>query len=284
MPPTTTLQEKQLQLLEQIQVTSFAASPAQVQPFEKTTISWQIKLPAGLNFPFQLAINGRTVHGLQGSTTFQVSTTTEFDLVASTNLQGVSVNIASVTVTADQAECRAGSIPATVLRGEIITQLNAAFEGRLRDLIVVKPDVGTIAIDIPLTLGDPKTMDIHIDLFPELVAQTPPISVGSDVTVKVDLHESPGDFGCGNGMAEVVQPFMLHIVDHELVPALVQGVMDEGVTPLISSSQQQDRFHRQFQLTSIAMTADGFAFTVCPTTPGLVTHIGSSGSNQIKTA
>src|SRR6266849_4310707 len=89
------IKDQQFQLLGDIQIVSFVANPSRLQPFQKTTISYQVKLPTALKVPVKLAIGNQTVNGLQGSADFTLTSTTPFALIASTDL--VSRSIASLT-------------------------------------------------------------------------------------------------------------------------------------------------------------------------------------------
>ena len=258
---------QQFQLLGDIQIVSFVANPSRLQPFQKTTISYQVKLPTALKVPVKLAIGTQAVNGLHGSADFTLTSTTPFHLFASTEL--VSRSIATLTVTVDQSECRPGSISGLGLAAVIKANVDQSFTGRLRgNGSTVLLGAGTISIAVPLTLGGTRTMDIDIELAVAKADQN--VSISSTVTVKVNLDTAPDvDSWCSNASAKIVQPFMLHIVEKELVPAMHQQLMDQ-INGLISSAEKTDRLRRQFALTSFALTSDGVTFMVCPTTPDIV--------------
>jgi hypothetical protein len=266
--------EQQLALLGAIQVIKFAANPSRLQPFQSTTISYQIKLPAALKVPVTFSIGSHNFgHALSGSGSFAVTTNTTFALHAATALTGK--NIATAPVTVDTAQCRLGAIPGLGITATLKSNLDQNFKNNLRGTgSTVTLGAGTISIQIPLTLGSGKgTMDLGVQLVALQNGES--VSVGdSSVTVQIHLDTdlNVGSW-CSNAMQDVVKPFMQHIVDSEIVPAIQQQLTDQ-INGLISSSQKSDPMHRGFALTSFSLTSDGVTFMVCPTTPGV--EVGGS--------
>jgi hypothetical protein len=273
--PNTTVIEEQLQLLREIQVIKFTASPANLQPFQNTTVSYQVKLPTALKVPVTFSINGRALGtGLQNSASFSLTSSTTFELHAATSLTGL--NIASAPVTVNLSQCQTGSIPGLFITASLKSNIDQSFAGRTRGTgSVVTLGSGTISIQIPLTLGgDNGTMDLDVELAAAQNGQT--VSV-TDTSVTVSIHLNTNlnvDSWCSNAMQGIVQPFMQHIVDAEIVPAISQQLMSQ-INQLISSAEGSGGpLHRDFALTSFSLTSDGAAFTVCPTTPSILSAGG----------
>ena len=267
--PTNSEIEQQLQLLSDIQVIKFAASPAQVQPFQDTTVSYQVKLPTNLKAPVKFNVGSKSFGGaLMGSANFPVTVNTTFELHAATAI--TSVNIATAAVTVDTGQCRPGSIPGLLITAGLKSSLDQSFTGKLRNNgSVVTLGAGAISIQIPLNLDGQGTMDIDVEL--SALQHGESFQVGdSSVTVGIHLNTdlNVGSW-CSNAMAKIVQPFMQHIVDNELVPALSTQIQGQ-ITDAINSAQQGDHFHRTFELTSFVLNSDGVSFLVCPTSPGIV--------------
>jgi hypothetical protein len=267
--PSNTAIEQQLELLSAIQVIKFTASPANVQPFQNTTISYQVKLPTNLKVPVAFSVGTQSFgHALSGSANFPVTVNTTFGLHAATAITGK--NIATTAVTVDTAQCRSGAIAAVFIQAGLKSTIDQSFAGRLRGTgSIVTPGAGTISIQIPLNLDGQGTMDIDVELFARQNGQS--VLVGdSSVTVGIHLNTdlNVGSW-CSNAMAKIVQPFMQHIVDNELAPGLSQQIMGQ-INNLITSAQQGDHLHRTFELTSFVLNPDGATFMVCPTTPGIV--------------
>jgi hypothetical protein len=266
--------EQQLELLSDIQIIKFAANPSHVQPFQNTTVSYQVKLPTALKAPVTFSIGSNTfLHALQGSASFNVTANTTFALHAATSLTGM--NIATTAVTVDTSGCRPGTIDGFGISATIKSKLDPAFADRLRSGgSTATLGVGIISIKVPLTLGGTRTMDIDIELAVRLAGQTVSV-IDTGVTVKVNLDTiADVDSWCSNASAQIAQPFMQHIVDNELIPALQQGFLDQ-VNGVISAAEKGDHLHRTFALTSFVLTSNGVTFLVCPTSPGIVVGGGT---------
>ena len=274
---TNTEIEQQLQLLRAIQVIKFAASPANVQPFQDTTVSYQVKLPTNLKVPVKFSIGTESFGGaLAGSATFPITVNTTFGLHAATAI--TSLDIATTAVTVDAAQCRPGSIAGLLITAGLKSSVDQSFTGKLRGTgSVVSLGAGAISIQIPLNLDGQGTMDIDVELFAQQNGQSAQVG---DTSVTVGIHLNTdlnvGSW-CSNAMVKIVQPFMQHIVDNELVPALSQQIQGQ-INGAITSAQQGDPFHRTFELTSFVLNTDGVSFLVCPTSPG----IAAGGTHTIE--
>lgn len=265
--PTNTEIEQQLTLLRAIQVIKFAASPASVEPFQDTTVSYQVKLPTNLKTPVTFSVGTHSFgSALSGSTSFPVTVNTTFGLHAATSITGL--NIATAGVSVNTAQCRSGSIPGLIISAGLKSNLDQSFAGRLRgNGSVVTPGAGTISIQIPLNLDGQGTMDIDVELSVRQNGQG--VLVGDNsVTVGIHLNTdlNVGSW-CSNAMVKIVQPFMQHIVDNELIPGLSAQITTQ-INNLITSAEQGDRTHRTFELTSFVLNGDA-TFMVCPTTPAI---------------
>jgi hypothetical protein len=273
--PSNAVIEQQQELLGDIQIIKFAATPARVQPFQDTTVSYQVKLPTNLKVPVTFSIaTDNFGHALSGSGSFPVTANTTFALHAATSI--TSRNIATAPVTVDTAECRSGNIAGIFITGGLKSNLDQSFAGRTRGAgSVVNLGAGSISIQIPLNLDGQGTMDIDVELFAR--QNGPAIQIG-DTSVTVQIHlDTDLNVGswCSNAMVKIVQPFMQHIVDNELIPGLTQQIMAQ-INGLLSSAQQGDHLHRAFELTSFVLNTDGATFMVCPTTPGIVVGGGET--------
>lgn len=263
IPVNTTVVEEQQALLAQIQVIKFTASPANVEPFQNTTVSYQVKLPATLKLPLTFIVNQKTLgHGVEGSGTFTISASTTFELYVATNLTGR--NIAATKVTMDQSQCRTETIPGIAITAELKTQIDQSFAGNISGTgSTVTLGTGVISIQIPVNLDGQGTMNMDIELGVAQSGQSVTVTDNS-VTVKIHLNTiaNVGSW-CSDAMQTVVQPFMQHITDSEIVPQIQQKLMQQ-VSNLITSTEQSDPTHRTFVLTAFALTADGASFMVCP--------------------
>lgn len=265
-----TVIEQQLALLAEIQVLKFLASPTTVEPFQSTTVSYQVKLPKALVVPVSFSVNGKSLgSGLENSTSFSLTATTQFALHAATSLTGR--DIASVGVTVDQSQCRMGSIAGLFISSAIKSSLDQSFQGRTTGTgSTVTLGAGVIDIQIPLNLNGQGTMNFAIEIGVAQNGQS--ISVTDDsVTVSIHLNTdlNVGSW-CSNAMQSLVQPFMQHIVDAEIVPALSQQLLGQINQTIASAEQSGGPLRRTFVLTSFALTPDGVSYAVCPTSASIV--------------
>ena len=261
--PVNPVVEEQQALLAKIQVIKFIASPANVEPFQNTTVSYQVKLPATLGLPLTYTVNEKTLgHGVEGSGTFTINETTTFQLYVATTLTGRF--IASTLVTMDQSQCQPISFSAAIVAALLKTQIDQSFAGTISGTgSTVTLGAGQISIQIPVNLDGNGTMNIDIELGVAQDGQNVTVTDNS-VTVKIHLNTvaNVGSW-CSDAMQKIVQPFMQHITDNEIVTQIEQQLMKQ-INGLITSAEQSDPTHRTFLLTAFTLTADGVSFLLCP--------------------
>jgi hypothetical protein len=270
-PGNATIIEQQLELLADIQVIKFTANPASVEPFQNTTVSYQVKLPTALKVPVTFSVNQQTLgHGVEGSASFPVTSSTTFQLHAATNLTGR--NIATTQVTMDQFQCKMGSIDGNLMAAAIKTQIDQSLAGTISgtgSTVVLAP--GSISIDIPIDLQGQGTMKMDLLLWVGVKDQKVSVT-DHGVTVQVHLNTAANvESWCSNAIQTIVTPFMQRITDNEIAPSIQQQLMDQ-VNGVIKTAEQADTIHRTFALASFALTNDGASFLVCPTT---LSHAGT---------
>ncbi len=262
----------QLQLLNDIQVIEFACSPATVQPFQTTVVSYAVEpLPIGLDLPVTFSINGNKVGtGHSGSFSFSVNTDTTFKLLAANKV--TSADIATTQVTVDPSQCSPGTILGIIIASQIMAAINTGFGSFTTGSTATLTDYGAILVHIPCNLprnAGTLTIDFTIGVYQ---SQSPPgfsvtrQSLTSVVHLNTDLNV---DSWCSNGMQELVQFFMQHIIDYEIIGAQGRGGLVDQIAQQINSTinaaEQSDPNHRTFNLTTFALTSAGISYQVCPT-------------------
>lgn len=270
-PNPVTIAE-QLQLLNDIRVIQFACSPTTVQPFQTTTVSYAVQpLPIGLDLPVTFSINGHKVGtGHSGSFNFSVNTDTTFSLLAANKV--ASADIASTQVTVDPSQCSPGSIPGILISAQISAAIDKGFGSFTTGSTVTLTDYGAILVHIPCTLpskAGTMTIDFVIDVGQ---SQSPPgfFVTRQSLTSIVHLYTDANvDSWCSNGMQELVQFFMQHIVDYEIIGGQGQGGLADQIAQQINSTinaaEQADPTRGTFVLTTFALTSAGISYQVCPT-------------------
>ena len=267
---TQTLKEQQYKALALIQVISFTADPPRVKPFRTTTLSWEVKVPTSLHLgQVTLDIGGQT-HGLSGSASFTLASTTSFGLIAKTEL--VSREICSLTVTMDESDCKVGSIPSLILVGTLENELGKQFQGSSKISlrgggisVTLGPAVISIAIPLNLEVSDwfDASMDISIQLLVGMGARGTVEVEAFEVNVHVDWTWVQDLAGCTEFGEKIAQAFMTEIVNNQIAPGIAQPLTSR-IQQVASSAQINDPQHRQYMLTSLDLTRDGITFTVCP--------------------
>jgi hypothetical protein len=262
IPVLTPVEEKEA-LLAQIQVVKFTAAPANVEPFQNTTVSYQVKLPAALKFPLIYSVNQKELgDAAEGSGVFAITANTTFQLYVSAGPIGRI--LATTQVTMDQSQCKMAFLSAAAIAALLEPQIDQSFTGTLAGAgSTVTLGAGLISIQIPVNLQGQGTMNIDIELGVAQSGQS--VIVGDDsVTVKIHLN-TDANVGswCSNAMQQVVQPFMQHIVDNEILTA-IQDMVTTQLSDFITSTEQSDPAHRTFALASFSLTAAGASFMVCP--------------------
>jgi hypothetical protein len=265
----STIIAQQLQLLKDIIVTQFTASPATVQPFQTTTVSYQVQpLPNALFVPVTFSISGQKVGvELSGSATFPVTTNRTFELIATNPV--TDTVIATTQVAVNPSQCSSGTIPGIGITSEIKTKIDQGFAGFLSgtgSTVTLSDELISIQISINPP-GGGGTMNIAVEIGVYQNGQSFSV-IDQSVTVQVHLNTDLNvSSWCSDGMQQIVQPFMKHIVDNEIVPAIVDGITTQ-INSAISAAEQADPTHRTYVLTTFALTIEGVSFQVCPSTPG----------------
>lgn len=268
--------EQQFELLGTIQVVKFSASPAEVEPFGATTLSWQVKLPADLQHSVSMIVDGKksAVGVTTGDVVASLTATTQFSLTASGTLTSRVIKALSVTV--NSSACSTQSLSTSLLTGPLKQQLDGRFSGSSQFTLrgggtVVTPVDGGARIAIPLHLSIPDWFDADMDITIQLIIWMAAIGTVTVQASSTDVHITwtwlQDIAGCTTFGEKLSQAFLSEIVNNELVPALAQQI--NGVIQSFAATQQQnDPQHRTFVLTAFSFGPAGLNFTVCPRGPG----------------
>lgn len=277
--PSSNAQEQQYELLGFIEILSFTASPPQVTPFEPTTLSWSVKLPASLHVPVSLVVGGQKTHGTTGSVSVAPYATTEYGLTAETAI--VSRAITALTVPVDATSCRPGSIDPNIITLSLKSALEQQFQGGGgislgSGGVGVVPGDDVISVSIPLDLSVPDwfdaTMSITFDIVAELQGVPPHMSVAIEArNVNVDVswawYSTILSLGVTSavaaGMDKVAQAFMTEIAQNQIAAAISDAITGQ-IRTLESDSQDGDPQRRAYVLTSFSLSNAGVTFSVCP--------------------
>ncbi len=278
--PSTSAQTQEYELLGDIQVVSFTASPPQSQPFQPVTLSWQVALPTLLHVPVEVGTAGHLTYQTSGSVTVSPDATTQYTLIAQTAIVSRAIP-SSVTVTVDGSDCVSGQIDSFLITSQVKQAAEQYFSGSSQFSLGsagVGVTVSNAALDItvPLILNVPDwfnadmsmALSVQIGLRGEAPALALLVTVGS-VSVNVswswyaNLLSADITGAVADGMQQVAQAFLAEIAQAQVVPQIA-GQINQQIQASATAAKQNDPAHRMFVLTGLGFTPDELSWTLCP--------------------
>lgn len=279
-PPASAINEER-ELLGYIEVLSFTADPAQVEPFQATTLSWSVQLPTRLTVPVEIGVPGQMSYQTSGTATVNPVSTTEYVLTAKTAITSLGLS-STVTVTVDQSDCVSGNIPGTEITGNFRNQIASMFQGgsnySLGDYTVnINEADSTIDINVPLVIEVPDwfngnmTMSGSIYITQQGLPPNASVLVQSrNVTADVswswysDILSFGNTASAGAGMTQLAQVFLDEIVAQQVV-APMQSIVNQQIQDSIEAAQLAHQGAGPYVLTSVGWDANqNLSWTLCP--------------------
>jgi hypothetical protein len=275
---SSTEQEKQYNLLGNIQILSFTASPPQVTPFEPTTLSWNVKLPT-THVPISIVVAGHTSNATSGSAVVAPVVTAEYGLTAKTEI--ISRMIGALIIPVDDTVCKSNQIYEGIITSQIKQAIADQFQGSSSfSLGSGEPEVSlsdaTLSIHIELNLDVPDwfnaTMTIAIQIEVGMQGRPPQASVlaqvnSTNVDVSWEWYSTLLSLGItsavADGMQKIAQAFMSEIARNQIAAGIADE-LSKQIKTLATEAQQSDPERRAYTLTSLTLSGDGINFTVCP--------------------
>lgn len=281
--PSTSAQNQEYELLGYIQVTSFTASPAQSQPFQPVTLSWQVQLPTALHVPVKVGVANQLSYQTSGSAVVTPDATTEYTLLAETAIVS-RVIPPPLTVTVDDSGCVSGpgyQIDSFAITSLIKQTAEQYFQGSSQFSlgsagVSVTINDAIISISVPLILNVPDwfNADMSLAIGVQIGLQGAPPNMSllvqlSNVTVNVswswyaNLLSADITGAVADGMQQVAQAFLTEIAQTQVVPQIA-GQIEPQIQASATAAQQNDPAHRTFVLTSLSFDTNALAWTLCP--------------------
>jgi hypothetical protein len=279
-PSPNAVREKQYELLGFIRVIKFSATPSKVRPFGTSVIAWELQVPSALTVPISVVVAGQTTHGPAGSAQVDVATTTAFGLLVKTNL--VERVISTLTVTADESECRTHLIPMDAITGTLRKKLGAGLTGGSDYKVgpagfIVTPMDDGVGLSIPLILHSgswPWDAALNITSELEILARpgesppTPadPVQIGVKVrSLDVGFDWTwLNDIAQHTAVAEQLSKAFVGLVMDALVAQGMAAELNSEVANFKADCSRSDRLSGGFRLTRIEVSLDGVQCVVCP--------------------
>jgi hypothetical protein len=241
-------------LLEQVVLKSFTASPSTILPFESSRLFWDVAGPA---VGFGVELDGRQVVS-RGDKFIQPLSTTEYRLTGSIGRLGRLLGVATVTV--DEQACHVLELPNEAVRGAVNERVDQtlSMNPRIRERERRKVVVGAQGIDVALHL------EARVDNFPD-----PEIEVEGHFTYFASGESTKVYFS--HLHADVSWPWWVWLIPgSQFFLALASGDIKAEAEENIQRAAEHgarrvDAYvHEHFRLHSVRFTTDSLFVESCP--------------------
>jgi hypothetical protein len=240
------------------QLKSFTARPTTLRPFQgPSTLRWSASVPVGCRVAF--GINGRTVARSGSLEVFPV-----FDTAYALNasVRGASKVLARVTIDVDTSACVSGSVPESILRGQVKQSLES-FESddeRAYDLSLDSFEIHSTGLQVSAHMkleinnfADPRVdVDFVIGLNVEAGVVRP---YYRSFTVDVDWPWYVTALTLG--ITKIVEEFLDDRVEGKMKPSILQNVQG-AIDDLVALLPGDMKIH------TIGLAEDAVLVTACP--------------------
>lgn len=232
--------------LADTQVERFVAEPAEVEPFEQTTLSWRVAVPPGCRVALSLA--GQAIEAAGSMEVTPVHVANRFDLTA--RMLGVQGSVGSVAVAVDRDACRVFPFP------------EAAIETRLRDgLDTFLDDDQLESVELPQRLVRINGNGLFIEGI---------VLRGTGTTVTLDLGLR---FTVRDGVARVRYVLFRPRVDSVLPDDLILGPIFDQAEAVRAELETRfnaaaaERVEDDEQLFDLVAVPSALEAVICPVEP-----------------
>jgi hypothetical protein len=216
------------EILKEVKLISFQASPETIEPFEEVQLSWEVKGPEN---KFSVRLNNATV-APTGSATVNPVSTTQYELRALALL--ASKSLGRVTVVVNRDNCFQGAIGQGQIQSEVQNQLTSLIqpgaEIEVREPASVQVDAGRIDIDLPLKIDIKNFFDADLDMRLKFsIGLTPARRVRArltdvDADAKFHILEHILSLGSASAIQAIVQEVARAFVKSFLGPQLERNL------------------------------------------------------------
>jgi hypothetical protein len=247
-----------------IGILSFVASPPQVAPFERTTLSWRVNIPPALR-DVSLTVAGQTTPGPVGSAIDNPYFTTTYSLDAETPI--INRQIGTLTVRVDDSACKTDALPATNFADDIKDQITQAF-GKSSDFanvkVTVTPGDNIVVISVQYG-GTDITVQLGIGIQGVPPQATAAVWLDSiDIEVQASLKQNVFTFGQAASIAKgIIKPFVGLIVQALVIPG-IEEKLNGVILSIAPVDKEFDPQKRTFVLTDLTLTGVSLMPKLCP--------------------
>jgi len=289
--PSSSAQKQQYDLLGATQIVSFTATPPSIGQFEKSTLSWTVKLPTHLLVPVRVGVAGHFSaptpggHEVSDSTVVTPWDTTQYGITLETAI--VSRSIGSCVVQVDTSGCLPEeSIPSGTINYSVRAALNPVLQGlpsslRLRGdgvsaKTVAGATIGAIVVAIPLAISVPHWFDGTIDISiiinvglqgvppsASLAVNLNRVDVDPEWTWYSDVLSLGNTYTAARVADQIVTAFLQYLAVTQFVPQ-VASQLQAAIDTFLSLAKANDLHHRTFTVTEFSADDTGIVYRLCP--------------------
>lgn len=259
--------EEDLDVLSEVVLNSFTATPSTIAPFGGgSTLRWNVTVPRASGV--QIRLNGVTVTA-SGSRAVSPGVTTRYTLTA--HRRRASLQLGVVTVRVDTSSCITVTVPENGLRDPIrqgVDEIDRA-ESRFSQRSPARVEVDAAGIHVTLRLV------IAIDNFTD-----PDVNI--DCTLGLRIRGGAVEIYLKRFTVDVDWPWWVTVISagvSKIVEEFIEGTVERRLKPLLVREAQKRidalvaQLPTNLRLHSLATVQDGIRVTACPAgadTPFLV--------------
>jgi hypothetical protein len=266
-------------LLDKLKLTSFVATPPAIRPFEKSTLSWQVVVPASVSNAIRVTFTlGEASVAANDSFEVSPTSTSVFFLFAHSPL--TSRQLGSKVVQVDTSDCKEGSFP----RGAIAAQAQPVKDlfraGSLSSRGVVEVEMqppSSVRVKVPLAAAIENFFDADIDVALEIRLSIRTVGGGNRVAsaelrgVSVDVSFTRAEHilsvGTAAAVQSLVEPFAADLIKSFIGPQIETTVarpLQQGIDTYLALWRGADPAKRTYRLYSITADPSGLIVVGCP--------------------
>ena len=289
MPPLSPDDQEQAQqaaeerkLLNKLRLRSFTATPSSLEPFQTTTLAWNVDVPASVANELDVTFTiGQKPVSNPGTLPTAVLATGGFDLVA--HSPNTSRRLGTAVVTVNLGELQEGLLPRSsieVIARQMQGQMEGGSTSARKDLEIEMLPSDGIRLKLFLRTEVENFFDANIDATLDFKLSVVPKAGGRRVVaaklVKVDddisfdIIDHILSIGTATAAQAILQPMLAELIQGFVGPR-IEGILATGLQTAIDEFfklwKNADSAKREFRLFAVETSANGVVFFGNPVTP-----------------
>lgn len=282
-------------LLNKLRLTSFTATPATIQPFQRSTLAWKVNLPESVSSVISVTFTlGNQPVSATDSRAVSPIATGAFVLTAHSPLTSRVLGIRVVQV--EIGDCQEGAFPRSSIRFQAQQVKDLFRAGSLSsrgdvDVQMLPPD--GLRLKVPLKVAIENFYDADIDVALDIRVSVKALAGGNraasatlaNVSVDVIFHVAEHIFSLGTATAaqSLIQPLAADLIKGFLGPQIettVGGPLQQAIQAYLALWRGADPAKRVYRLHSIIADPAGLIVLGCPVPAPSGPGGGTGGSDD----